>query len=269
MEIGHMGHGTQRSGSGHSSLWILIKSSHRPFLSLKFLFIYFGCVGSSLRLMDSVAVVDRLCCSKICGILVPWSGIKPASPALQGRVLTTGSLGKVLTQTFAKVSTVAKKKKKCSVGQGQFWWDTRGDHGGQGRPLWGHASALEALGCDPDKAPGRGKHRFKDPERMSGTSHWKNAWLGEIDFPEAWKWIHTNKKFTLSFLTTVEDTGLLGMEARGPDNMLALKMGIFFQVFCSSHWPNTSVLDWSLQLKTSSWKKQKLGGFPKCWFRKV
>ena len=49
--------------------------------------------------------------------------------------------------------------------------------------------ALEALGCDPDKAPGRGRHRFKDPaqrdERASGTSHWKNAWLGEIDFPEA------------------------------------------------------------------------------------
>ena len=54
---------------------------------------------------------------------------------------------------------------------------------------------------------------------------------GETDFPEAGKWIHTNKKFTLSFLTTVEDTGLLGMEAKGPDNMLALKMSIFSKCF--------------------------------------
>ena len=29
----------------------------------------------------------------------------------------------------------------------------------------------------------------------------------------------------------MEDTGLLGMEAKGPDNMLALKMGIFSKCF--------------------------------------
>ena len=31
----------------------------------------------------------RLSCSEACGILVPWPGIEPMSPALQGRFLTT------------------------------------------------------------------------------------------------------------------------------------------------------------------------------------
>ena len=42
----------------------------------------------------SVLVVHRLGCSKACGILFPWPGIEPESPALQGRFLTTGPLGK-------------------------------------------------------------------------------------------------------------------------------------------------------------------------------
>ena len=36
----------------------------------------------------------RLSCSPICGILVPQPGIKPASLALQGVILTTGPPGK-------------------------------------------------------------------------------------------------------------------------------------------------------------------------------
>ena len=31
-----------------------------------------------------------------CGILAPWPGIKPAFPALEGEVLTTGLPGKTL-----------------------------------------------------------------------------------------------------------------------------------------------------------------------------
>ena len=31
---------------------------------------------------------------KACGILVPWPGIEPAPPALEGQVLTTGPAGK-------------------------------------------------------------------------------------------------------------------------------------------------------------------------------
>ena len=42
----------------------------------------------------SVVVVYRLSCSKACGILFPWPGIERESPALQGRFLTTGPLGK-------------------------------------------------------------------------------------------------------------------------------------------------------------------------------
>ena len=38
----------------------------------------------------SVAVVHGLSCSVPCGILVPGSGIKPASPAWEGGFLTTG-----------------------------------------------------------------------------------------------------------------------------------------------------------------------------------
>ena len=33
---------------------------------------------------------------KVCGFLAPWPGIKPAPPALEGEVLTTGLPGKSL-----------------------------------------------------------------------------------------------------------------------------------------------------------------------------
>ena len=32
-----------------------------------------------------------------CGILAPWPGVEPAPLALEGKVLTTGPLGKSLT----------------------------------------------------------------------------------------------------------------------------------------------------------------------------
>ena len=57
------------------------------------------CVGSLLRRsgfslllwhMGSVVVVHGLSCPVACGILVPGSGIKPVSPALEGRFLITG-----------------------------------------------------------------------------------------------------------------------------------------------------------------------------------
>ena len=38
-------------------------------------------------------VAYALSCSAACGILVPWLGIKPTSPALQGGFLTTGPPG--------------------------------------------------------------------------------------------------------------------------------------------------------------------------------
>ena len=63
--------------------------------------------------MDSLAVLCRLSCSKACGIFfflghtmghveVPWPGIEPKPPALQGRFLTTGLPGKSLNRPFKR-----------------------------------------------------------------------------------------------------------------------------------------------------------------------
>ena len=40
--------------------------------------------------MGSVVVAHGLSCLAACGILVPWPGIEPVSPALEGGILTTG-----------------------------------------------------------------------------------------------------------------------------------------------------------------------------------
>ena len=67
--------------------------------------LFFGCIGSesqpmgifcwaSVRLLSVVA--DRLRGLSACGILLPWPGIKLASPALEGTFLTTGPPGKSL-----------------------------------------------------------------------------------------------------------------------------------------------------------------------------
>ena len=60
-----------------------------------------GCTGSQLQhaisllqSTDCLVVAHRLSCPVACGILVPQPGIKPMSPALQGRFLTTGPPGK-------------------------------------------------------------------------------------------------------------------------------------------------------------------------------
>ena len=42
---------------------------------------------------DSPVKVWGLCCSTACGILVPWSGVKPLFPTLQGRFSTAGLPG--------------------------------------------------------------------------------------------------------------------------------------------------------------------------------
>ena len=49
---------------------------------------------------DSVAEAHVLTCPMACGILVPQPGIKPTSPALQGRFLTAEPLGKSLGWVF-------------------------------------------------------------------------------------------------------------------------------------------------------------------------
>ena len=56
---------------------------------------FFWCTGSLLQHMGcSLFAVCWLSCPMACGVLVPWLGIEPSSPALEGRFLTTGPPGK-------------------------------------------------------------------------------------------------------------------------------------------------------------------------------
>ena len=48
----------------------------------------------------SLCYAHGVSCSAACDILVPWPGIQSASPDLEGRVLTTGPLGKSPPRTF-------------------------------------------------------------------------------------------------------------------------------------------------------------------------
>ena len=48
----------------------------------------------------SVVEMHGLSCSAACGVLVPWPGIKPMSPALEGWFLTTAPPEKSQTCTF-------------------------------------------------------------------------------------------------------------------------------------------------------------------------
>ena len=52
------------------------------------------CGGRAPEGMCSVVVELGLGCPEIFGILVPQPGMKPMSPALEGRILTTGPPGK-------------------------------------------------------------------------------------------------------------------------------------------------------------------------------
>ena len=53
-------------------------------------------MAGALECVGSVVVVPRLSCPAECEILVPRPGIKPVSPKLAGRFLTTGPSGKSL-----------------------------------------------------------------------------------------------------------------------------------------------------------------------------
>ena len=65
------------------------------------------CRVRALEWEHLVVVALRLSCSMACGILVPWPGSKPMSPALQVGFSTTGRPGKFLQQWF-------KTKQVCS-----------------------------------------------------------------------------------------------------------------------------------------------------------
>ena len=69
-----------------------------------YLFTYFGCTESSLQHMDFSCCSAQAYCPAACGILVPWTGIKPILHPLKGRFLTAEPPGKSLGYRFSGVS---------------------------------------------------------------------------------------------------------------------------------------------------------------------
>ena len=61
-----------------------------------FIWLRWVLVGSRGLFYCTVQALQLWCSPVAHGILVPWSGIKPMSPALQGRCWTTGPLGRYL-----------------------------------------------------------------------------------------------------------------------------------------------------------------------------
>ena len=55
-----------------------------------------SCGMRAPKCVGSVVVARELSCPTACGILVPQAGMEPASPALEGRFLTTRPPGKSL-----------------------------------------------------------------------------------------------------------------------------------------------------------------------------
>ena len=90
---------SKRGRASHTCVYIQTHVYTHTY-SFYYLFIWLCCVlvvaytdPSRLR-VGSVVVAGGLHYPKVCGILVPPPGIKPTSPALEGRFLTTGLPGK-------------------------------------------------------------------------------------------------------------------------------------------------------------------------------
>ena len=69
-----------------------------------------------LQCMGSVVVLHWLSCSWACGILVPWLGMEPISPALQGSFLTTRLPGKFPQTVISFGSFVFSQALKRALG---------------------------------------------------------------------------------------------------------------------------------------------------------
>ena len=81
------------------SLWWVFTAARRLFVlargvSLAVVHRLSSCGTRALEHVDSVVVARGLGCPMACGMLVPQPGIKPMSPALESRFLTTGPPGK-------------------------------------------------------------------------------------------------------------------------------------------------------------------------------
>ena len=86
------------------SLHVYIKSPGKLYIKKKFIGLCWVLVVARgvLLVVDSLVVAPWLSCSAAGGFLVPWSGIEAMSPALQGRFLTPGPLGKSPNCTFLR-----------------------------------------------------------------------------------------------------------------------------------------------------------------------
>ena len=85
-----------RSQLQQAGPWLHHAGSFIPALRLS----SYGMWAQQLQQVGSLVVVHGFSCPMACGILVPRLGIEPASPVLQGRFLTTRSLGSPQGITF-------------------------------------------------------------------------------------------------------------------------------------------------------------------------
>ena len=74
-----------------------------------------GCTGSSLQHLTSPAAMHRLSCPTAYGLLVPRPGMKPVSPAVEGKFLTTGPPGKSQEMIFFKEPWNLKNKEPGKI----------------------------------------------------------------------------------------------------------------------------------------------------------
>ena len=108
-------------------IWLHLSRMHR--IIVKVCRLLYSCGMQSLEHADSVTVIHSLSicgfsslvvhwlsCSATYGFLVPWPGIKPVSPALEGKFLTTGPAGKFFFfSDFWKQNTWLLEKKKTNL----------------------------------------------------------------------------------------------------------------------------------------------------------
>ena len=107
-------------------IWMWSTNSHLTFLFGKYLLVCFSlaALGPGWATWDLFTVahgfcleVCRLSCPITCGIWVPLPGIKPMSPALQGRFLTTGPPGNSLTSLFRSVKMCTTRQVRLCSGK--------------------------------------------------------------------------------------------------------------------------------------------------------
>ena len=136
----------------------------------------------SLQFRNSLAMSNGLSCPTTCGILVPWLGIEPASPALQGRFLTSGPPGKFIhTVYFGNLSSYypilqhqTKEQKTCRS-RFLFLKDVQSPLQGKEDNTFGSVLFLTISGPDshlPGWAEGESLHSPRALTHLLSLSYW-------------------------------------------------------------------------------------------------